>query len=59
MHAKKRMEEALEFALERAFGKDVNANVSLIPLPKIKSRKFAQYFQTLNILLLLRVEKVE
>ncbi len=36
MHAKKRMEEALEFALERAFGKDVNANVSLIPLPKDK-----------------------
>ena len=36
MHAKKRMEEALEFALERAFGKDINANVSLIPLPKDK-----------------------
>src|SRR5688572_26217910 len=36
MHAKKRMEQALEFALERAFGKDVNANVSLIPLPKDK-----------------------
>lgn len=36
MHAKKRMEEALEFALERAFGKDVNAQVSLIPLPKDK-----------------------
>jgi len=36
MHAKKRMEEALEFALERAFGKDVNTNVSLIPLPKDK-----------------------
>ncbi len=36
MHAKKRMQEALEFALERAFGKDVNANVSLVPLPKEK-----------------------
>ncbi len=36
MHAKKRMQEALEFALERAFGKDVNANVSLVPLPKDK-----------------------
>jgi len=36
MHAKKRMEEALEFALERAFGKDVNAQVALIPLPKDK-----------------------
>lgn len=36
MHAKKRMHEALEFALERAFGKDVNANVSLVPLPKDK-----------------------
>jgi len=36
MHAKKRMQEALEFALERAFGKDVEANVSLVPLPKEK-----------------------
>jgi ATP-binding protein involved in chromosome partitioning len=36
MHAKKRMQEALEFALERAFGKDVEANVSLVPLPKDK-----------------------
>ena len=36
MHAKKRMQEALEFALERAFGADVNANVSLVPLPKDK-----------------------
>jgi len=36
MHAKKRMNEALEFALERAFGKDVDANVSLVPLPKEK-----------------------
>lgn len=34
MHAKKRMEEALEFAMERAFGKDVNASISLVPLPK-------------------------
>lgn len=30
------MQEALEFALERAFGKDVEANVSLVPLPKEK-----------------------
>ena len=36
MHAKKRMEEALEFALERAFGKDVDAEISLVPLPKEK-----------------------
>jgi ATP-binding protein involved in chromosome partitioning len=36
MHAKKRMQEALEFALERAFGKDVDANISLVPLPKDK-----------------------
>ncbi len=36
MHAKVRMNEALEFALERAFGKDVDANVSLVPLPKEK-----------------------
>ncbi len=36
MHAKKRMEEALEFALERAFGKDVDANIALVPLPKDK-----------------------
>jgi ATP-binding protein involved in chromosome partitioning len=36
MHAKKRMEEALQFALERAFGKDVNAQIALIPLPKDK-----------------------
>jgi ATP-binding protein involved in chromosome partitioning len=36
LHAKKRMEEALQFALERVFGKDINANISLIPLPKDK-----------------------
>ena len=36
MHAKKRMNEALEFALERAFGKEVEANISLVPLPKDK-----------------------
>lgn len=36
MHAKKRMQEALEFALERAFGKDVDADISLVPLPKEK-----------------------
>lgn len=36
MHAKKRMQEALEFAIERAFGKDVDAKISLIPLPKDK-----------------------
>ncbi|WP_083261222.1 Mrp/NBP35 family ATP-binding protein [Crocinitomix algicola] len=36
MHAKKRMQEALEFALERAFGKDVDADISLVPLPKDK-----------------------
>ncbi len=36
MHAKKRMEEALAFAMERAFGKDVNADIKLIPLPKDK-----------------------
>ncbi|WP_084274253.1 Mrp/NBP35 family ATP-binding protein [Crocinitomix catalasitica] len=36
MHAKKRMQEALEFALEREFGKDVDANISLVPLPKDK-----------------------
>lgn len=36
MHAKKRMQEALEFQLERAFGKDVDAEISLQPLPKDK-----------------------
>ncbi|MBD3638682.1 MAG: Mrp/NBP35 family ATP-binding protein [Crocinitomicaceae bacterium] len=36
MHAKKRMTEALEFQLERAFGKDVEAEISLQPLPKDK-----------------------
>lgn len=36
MHAKKRMQEALEFALERSFGKDIDAAVSLVPLPKEK-----------------------
>lgn len=36
MHAKKRMEEALQFQLERAFGKDIQAEISLIPLPKDK-----------------------
>ena len=36
MHAKKRMQEALEFQLERAFGKDVEAEVKMQPLPKDK-----------------------
>lgn len=36
MHAKKRMQEALEFQLERAFGKDIDAEISLQPLPKDK-----------------------
>ncbi|UKN03516.1 Mrp/NBP35 family ATP-binding protein [Paracrocinitomix mangrovi] len=36
MHAKKRMQEALEFQLERAFGKDVEAEISMQPLPKDK-----------------------
>ncbi|MBK9191380.1 MAG: P-loop NTPase [Crocinitomicaceae bacterium] len=36
MHAKKRMEEALQFQLERAFGKDIEAEISLVPLPKDK-----------------------
>ena len=36
MHAKKRMTEALEFQLERAFGKDIEAEISLQPLPKDK-----------------------
>jgi ATP-binding protein involved in chromosome partitioning len=36
MHAKKRMTEALEFQLERAFGKEVDAEISLQALPKDK-----------------------
>ena len=44
MHAKKRMEEALEFALERAFGKDVNANVF--------------DYELMNMPLLLEIQKV-
>ena len=36
MHAKKRMQEALEFQLERAFGKDIDIEVKLQPLPKDK-----------------------
>lgn len=36
LHAKNRMREALEFALERAFGKGVNADITLVPLPKDK-----------------------
>lgn len=36
MHAKKRMQEALEFALERAFGKEIDADIALVPLPKDK-----------------------
>lgn len=34
MHSKKRMQEACEFALERAFGKDVKSNVKIEALPK-------------------------
>ena len=36
MHAKKRMQEAIDFAIERAFGKDIETDVSLVPLPKDK-----------------------
>ena len=36
LHAKKRMEEALQFALERAFGNEIDAKIALIPLPKDK-----------------------
>ena len=32
MHARKRMQEAVEFALERAFGKPVSCEVKVIPL---------------------------
>ncbi|MEE2838050.1 MAG: Mrp/NBP35 family ATP-binding protein [Bacteroidota bacterium] len=32
MHARKRMQEAVEFALERAFGKPVSCDVKVIPL---------------------------
>ena len=31
MHARKRMQEAVEFALERAFGKPVSCDVKVIP----------------------------
>ncbi len=34
MHSKKRMKEACEFALERAFGKSVKASISIEALPK-------------------------
>ena len=34
MHARKRMQEAVEFALERAFGKPVSAKVDVVPLKK-------------------------
>jgi len=34
MHAKKRMQEACEFAIERAFGKDVKASITMEALPK-------------------------
>ncbi len=34
MHSKKRMQEACEFALERAFGKDVKSNIKIEALPK-------------------------
>ena len=34
MHARKRMQEAVEFALERAFGKPVECKVDVVPLKK-------------------------
>ena len=34
MHSKKRMQEACEFALERAFGKDVKSAIAIEALPK-------------------------
>ena len=34
MHARKRMQEAVEFALERAFGKPVECKVEVVPLKK-------------------------
>lgn len=37
MHSKKRMQEACRFALQRAFGKDVQTEVLVEPIPKEKS----------------------
>ena len=34
MHARKRMQEAVEFALERVFGKPVECKVEVVPLKK-------------------------
>ena len=34
MHARKRMQEAVEFALERTFGKPVECKVDVVPLKK-------------------------
>lgn len=34
MHSKKRMQEACEFQIERAFGKDVKSSISIEALPK-------------------------
>ena len=38
MHARKRMQEAVEFALERAFGKPVECKVEVVPLKKRNGR---------------------
>ena len=32
MHARQRMQEAVEFAIERAFGSDIQTDVSVVPL---------------------------
>ena len=45
MHAKVRMNEALQFALERAFGKEVDAKISLVPLQRKRTRSTCDFIE--------------
>ncbi len=48
MHARTRMEEAIDFALERAFGKDVEANIRIEGLPKDRPQEQRKYLNSVG-----------
>lgn len=48
MHARTRMKEAIEFALERAFGKDVQADIKIEGLPKDRPQEQRKYLNNVQ-----------
>ena len=51
MHARKRMKEACQFAIERSFGNQINVDVEVVAMKKQKPLN--KYYLILKILLLL------